>query len=78
MSRRRPGAGLYREVQRLDREAKNQVVVASVHCAQHGPQYACSNSVPGRVSWKNEHLRSCAHIACRQINAGHCPECETP
>jgi hypothetical protein len=53
--------------------------VPLVRCAQHGPQYACTNSQPRRSYWSNEPpVPRCEHIACRQIVAGHCPECETP
>lgn len=71
----KPEKDIARIIARLDSEAKQQVALDLVHCAQHGPQYTCA---PRRSSTFPFAKLSCGHIACRQIKAGNCPECEAP
>lgn len=90
----KPDENIERIVARLHREAKNQVDLAVVHCAQHGPQYACVNAQPTEgvdYVWlsRNDRMQRvkvgtgrfstrCKHISCIQIANKHCPECEAP
>lgn len=79
-----------RQVNRLASEAKRQVDLAVIHCAQHGPQYTCADAQPTEgveYVWRGSararvgtgrYSTRCRHIACTQIANKHCPECETP
>lgn len=73
---------LAQQVARLDREAKRQVDVDAVTCAQHGRQYLCPSArpYPSAQYIGDRQIRGvrCGHIACRQIANQHCPECECP